>query len=258
MKIAVRNLAGARYPGNPYRASETQTQSLSDAIGTGADILLLQEVAGLGNGFRVPPGWHASPNNPSTDWGSVIVVRDGLDVDLSWRPDHPVLDAFGSYLDFALLAGGDAGQLALVSVHAPPGWSDSTWAATGFPGPTTAGMRRPWTSDVLLDVLVEAVGDHPAVLAGDWNEAPNYPTETTAGTVEFFARAKRHGLVEAVDTAFAGPVRTNFTSATRRAYQNDHVFLKGTIQDRLRSVAVWNEIEPRLSDHAGMLVTFDG
>lgn len=256
MKIATRNLAGAKYAGNRFRSADAQARSLDDAISTGADVLLLQEVARLGSDLQAPPGWNAQPASPSSDWGSVVYVRDGFDVDLSWRPDHPVIEAFGSYLDFARLTDSTSGELALISVHAPPGWSVSTWAATENSGPMP-DRGRPWTSDVLLDVLVEAVGDRSAVLAGDWNEAPNYPSETAAGTVEFFARAKRHGLIEAVDNAFDGPVRTNFTSSARTAYQNDHVFLKGTIQDRLRSVAVWNEVAPRLSDHAGILVSLD-
>jgi len=101
------------------------------------------------------------------------------------------------------------------------------------------------------------VGDRPAILAGDWNEAPNYPTEGDPGTLEWFDRARRAGLVEAVSMSFGGPVRTNFVKNATHSYQNDHVFMTGDVAERVQSVAVWMEPSRKVSDHAGIVVTLE-
>lgn len=78
------------------------------------------------------------------------------------------------------------------------------------------GNARPWPSDAILNALIEVLGSRPGITAGDWNEAPNYPAEADPQTRAWFERAESAGWVEAVSTAFGGPVRTNF-AATRNA-----------------------------------------
>lgn len=159
LTLAVRNLGGALHGGNRYRNRDVQAAALSDVIARGAQILLLQEVTGAGSPFEVPPGWRVHQPYSKADRGgaSVVVVAEDIDVDLAWRPRHPVLDAFGAYLDFGLLHDG-GGDVALVSVHAT-GWRPEAWAATGSSAPClraaeamalrchprliTPGFRRP-------------------------------------------------------------------------------------------------------------------
>ena len=254
LRVAVRNVAGASYPGNRYRTAAVQEAGFESVLSTGADVLVLQEATGVGRPFGVPTGWRALPASPlDRGCGSVIVAADHVDIDLAWRPRHPVLDAFGAYLDFGLLHL-EGTDIAVVSVHATR-WQDAQWAATGAAGPTPTSSDRPWSSDVLLDTLLAVLGDQQAILAGDWNEAPNFPTEGDPGTAAWFGRARAAGLVEAVGTTFGGPIRTNFCASTKASYQNDHVFLTSGVAGRLRSVCVWNEPDARVSDHAGIIIT---
>jgi endonuclease/exonuclease/phosphatase family metal-dependent hydrolase len=256
LKLAVRNLGGALHPGNRYRNRQLQAEALADAMMTGAEVLLLQEVTGVGRPFEVPPGWHFDQPYSKADRGgaSVVIATQRTDIDLTWRPAHRVLDAFGAYLDFGLLHEGD-GDIALVSVHAT-GWRPELWVATGSTDAMPGALLRPWPSDVLLDTLVEVLGDRPAVLAGDWNEDPDYPHQDDKGAAAFQQRAADAGFVEAVSATFKGKVRTNFSHQTQKSYQNDRVFVTESLAPRLRSVSVWHELHAPLSDHAGITVTF--
>jgi len=83
-------------------------------------------------------------------------------------------------------------EIALVSVHVPPSNRPEIWAAAGKAVP--AGKQRPWPSDLVLDALLEVLEGRPAILAGDWNEAPNYPSENDVATAEWFDRARRNDL----------------------------------------------------------------
>jgi endonuclease/exonuclease/phosphatase family metal-dependent hydrolase len=256
MKIAVRNVAGAFYPSNRYRTSAVQSASWDALLATGAEILLVQEATGVGTPLVLPEGWDAHPASPlDRGAGSVVAAAAHLDVDLQWRPEHPLLDALGAYLDFGVLRGhGD--DIALVSVHAP-GWRPETWAATGLGIPQPTGLHRPWPSDLILDALVSLLDGRPAILAGDWNEATNYPQDDDEYAAAFFNRARNAGLVEVVSDTFGGPVRTNFTRQAKRSYQNDHVFITMALAERVRSVCVWNEPRMALSDHAGIVISLD-
>lgn len=252
--FAVRNLAGAAYPANRYRRVDIQAAGVAGTLATGADVLLLQEATGVGRAFALPDGWRMAPNNQLDRCaGSVVAAASHVDMDVSWRPRHPILDAFDAYLDFGLLSP-HADPIAVVSVHAPA-WRDPLWASTGLAGGPPAGYVRPWTSDVILDALLEVLEGRPAILAGDWNESPNYPTPDNPGTRAWFDRVHDAGLVEAVAMAFQSQVRTNFCRGVKRSYQNDHVFLTGGLAERLRSVAVWNEPGAPTSDHAGIVIT---
>jgi len=255
LKLAVRNLGGALHRGNRYRHRAVQAESLADVIATGAHVLLLQEVTGIGQPFEVPPGWRFRQPLSKAEQGaaSVVVAADGIAIDLSWRPEHPVLDAFGAYLDFGLLHDAD-GDIALVSVHATS-WRPELWAATGIGPSMPHGHFRPWPSDVILDFLLEVLEDRPAVLAGDWNEDLDYPGPGDPEAAAFRQRAATAGFVEAVSTSFKGKVRTNFMPQTKNQYQNDQVFLSAGLAARLRSVSIWCEPDARLSDHAGITVT---
>jgi hypothetical protein len=256
VKIAIRNVGGAFYPSNPYRNAATQTASWATLLATGADILMLQEATGVGKPLTMPDGWRASPASAlDRGAGSVVAAASQVDGDLEWRPSHPVIDAFGAYLDFGLLRAYDE-EIAFVSVHATS-WRPEVWAAAGHTTPSPTGLERPWPSDLLLDTLLTVVSGRQAILAGDWNEAPNYPMEGDQGTMEWFDRARRAGLIEVLSLAFGGPVRTNFARSTKHSYQNDHVFMTGSIAKRVRSVAVWNEPHATLSDHAGIVVTLE-
>ena len=179
MKIAVRNLGGAFYTGNAYRNAATQAVSWDALFDTSAEILLVQEATGCGSPLVVPDDWIASPASAlDRGAGSVVVAARQLAVDVEWRPRHAVLDACEAYLDFALWQAFGS-EIALVSVHVPPSNRPEIWAAAGRAAP--AGKQRPWPSDLVLDALLEALEGRPAILAGDWNEAPNYPTEMTSG-----------------------------------------------------------------------------
>src|SRR5690348_13874065 len=104
MKIAVRNVGGASYAGNPYRNAATQDASWAALLATGAELVLVQEATGVGHPLAMPDEWRASPASPlDRGSGSVVAAAARVDVDLVWRPQHPVIDAFGAYLDFALL-----------------------------------------------------------------------------------------------------------------------------------------------------------
>ena len=92
------------------------------------------------------------------------------------------------------------------------------------------------------------------MLAGDWNEDPDYPYPADPGAGAFLQRAADAGFVEAVSTTFKGKVRTNFAHQTQKSYQNDRVFLTAALAGRLRAVSVWQEPDARLSDHAGITV----
>lgn len=253
LRIAIRNLAGAAYPANRYRRADTQRAGIDTVLATRADILLLQEATGVGKPFALPEGWRMQPASAlDRGSGSVVAAASHVPIDLSWRPSHRLLDAFGAYLDFGLLDLGGL-EVCLASVHATA-WRDEQWAATGRADALPRGNDRPWTSDAILDALVEAVSGREAILAGDWNEATNYPVEGDPGATAWFERARSAGLVEAIATTFGGPVRTNFVSAVKKSYQNDHVFLTSGLSARLRHVAVWNEPGSPVSDHAGIVV----
>lgn len=255
LTVAVRNLGGAFYPGNRYRDRAVQERSWDSLIAMEADLCLAQEATGVGTPFVAPAGWRAQPYTPlDRGSGSVVAIASHVDADLTWRPEHPVLDAFGAYLDFALVRALDE-SIAIVSVHVPPCLRESVWLAAGNTLPVPSGMRRPWSSDLMLDALHEALDGRPAILAGDWNEAPNWPSLDDPGTIEWFARGRRQGLVEVVSDAFGGPVRTNFARGTKNSYQNDHVFVTTKLAEQVRSVAVWNEPGRTVSDHAGIVVT---
>lgn len=261
LKMAVRNFGGALHLGrrNRYRDPATQADALADAIATGAHVLLLQEVTGGGPPFDVPAGWRFHQPYSKADRGaaSVVVVAGGVGADPTWRPEHPVLDAFGAYLDFGLLnAPALAGEVVLASVHASR-WQPHQWATTGRPDPMPRGVRRPWPSDVILDALIDVLAGREAVLAGDWNEDLDYPAPGDRAAAAFEQRARDAGLVEAVSSTFKGKVRTNFADGTTKAYQNDKVFLTPRLAAQLRSVAVWHEPGARLGDHAGLTVTID-
>jgi hypothetical protein len=253
MKIAVRNLAGAAYGGNPYRNASKQKASWDSLFATSAEILLVQEATGSGSPLVLPSEWIASPASAlDRGSGSVVAARRHLPVNVQWRPGHAVLDASAAYLDFALWHAFDS-ETVLVSVHAPPSTRPEIWAAAGRAAP--GGKRRPWSSDLVLDALIEVLKGREVILAGDWNEAPNFPSEHNVGTKEWFDRARRNGLVEVVNLAFGGPVRTNFTPKAKQSYQNDHIFMTARLADRVTSVAVWNEPPGRaLSDHAGIII----
>lgn len=250
MKVAVRNLAGApRGPGVSEQAAIWE-----NLLATTADVLLLQEVRGLNDPSTLPEGWRAHPAHAAQGWGSMVAIADGA-ADLEWRPSHPVLDGFGSYLDFARVPLDDS-EIVVVSVHAPTGWND-LWGATGHEGDPPNGSRRPWPSDEILDALLEVIPGQQAILAGDWNEAINWPKPGDSGTEAWFERTQGAGLVEVVSLAFEGPMRTNFTAIAKRSYQNDHFFVTSSLVGRVSSVAIWNEPPPRCSDHAGLLVTLE-
>lgn len=120
-----------------------------------------------------------------------MIAADGIDIDLTWRPAHRVVEALGAYLDFGLLH--DAyGNIALVSVHATS-WRPELWAATGSSGPMPHGLFRPWPSDVILDVLLEVLEEWPAVLAGDWNEDPDYPNTGDPSAAAFHSCVSTEG-----------------------------------------------------------------
>lgn len=259
LRIAVRNHGGAWHPhtSNPYRAPEHQSAAFADTAATGAEVLLLQEVTGGGPAFAVPTGWRFDQPFSKADRGgaSVVVVVEGRDADLTWRPDHPVLRAFGAYLDFALLRAGGL-EVVLASVHVPTKWYPEHWKGAGRQGPMPSGPR-PWPSDVILDGLIEAIGTSEAVVAGDWNEDVDWPGAADADAAAFLQRAQDAGWLEAVSSTFKGKVRTNFAVRTVKPYQNDKVFLTPELARRLRSVAVWHEPDSRVSDHAGLLVTLD-
>jgi hypothetical protein len=256
LRLAVRNLGGALHGGNRYRNREFQAEALADVMMTGAQVLLLQEVTGAGSPFEVPPGWRFHQPYSQADHGgaSVVIAADGTDIDLSWRPAHPVLEACGAYLDSGLLYDTE-GDIALVSVHAT-GWRPELWAATGSKETMPHGLYRPWPSDIILDTLIEVLGNQPAVLAGDWNEDPDYPHPGDPHAAAFQERAVSAGFVEAVSTTFEGKVRTNFSHRTQKSYQNDRVFMSASLAAKLRSVSVWHEPRARLTDHAGITVTF--
>ncbi len=183
-----------------------------------------------------------------------MVAADGIDIDLSWRPAHPELHAFGAYLDFGLLHDAE-GDVGLVSVHATS-WRPESWEATGSGEAMPRGLVRPWPSDGILNALIEVLEGRHAVLAGDWNEDLDYPGPGDPDAASFRQRASHAGLVEVVSTTFKGKVRTNFSHQTKTAYQNDQVFVTADLAARVRSVAVWSEPAARLSDHAGIAVTF--
>ena len=130
------------------------------------------------------------------------------------------------------------------------------WAATGNREAMPHGPRRPWPSDVLLDTLISLLGDRPAVLAGDWNEDPDYPHPGDTFAAAFQQRAADAGMIEAISSVFQGKLRTNFSHRAEKSYQNDRVFVTAGLASRLRSVSVWQEPQARLSDHAGIAVTF--
>lgn len=218
------------------------------------ELLLVQEAVAFDGVVPLPEGWSARPFEPFGGWGSVVAVRDDVTADLEWRPDHEVIEAFGSYLDFASVTVGGT-EVAVVSVHSPPNWRDDLWRAVANDGPLPKGMARPWPSDVLLDALIQVLADRHAIVAGDWNEAPNYPGDADPGTKLWFDRARAAPWMEAIATVFKGPVTTNFTPNATRPYQNDHVFLTPALAAGLRSVGVWNEPAGTVSDHAGVVVT---
>lgn len=145
--ITVRNMAGAFYPGNPYRNLRTQEAGQDAVLATGAHFLLLQEATGVGKPFCLPKGWQLSPASAlDRGSGSVVAAAGGVGADVTWRPRHPLLDAFGAYLDFGLMQF-DGEDVVIASVHAG-GWQDNTWAATGAAAPcapTSAGRPRPPT-----------------------------------------------------------------------------------------------------------------
>lgn len=221
---------------------------------TGADVLLAQEACLIDNALPVPNGFGVTPLRADSTWGSVVAVRN-VDADLRWRPQHPTLDAFGDYVASSLVrvSGFEA---AVVSVHSPTSWYPGLWEAAGQSGPVPHGMRRPWPSDVLLDALVEALNGREVIVAGDFNEAWNYPADGDAGSAAWFGRASEAGWIELVAKLFGGPVRTNFTRRTKRSYQNDHVFVSPTFADAVARVSVWNEPDRLVSDHAGIEVDF--
>lgn len=254
MRNATRNVGGMPYPGNPYHSPAVQDAAWASLVRTQPDIITAQEVTGFGRPFQPPKGWRAKPFHPlDRIGGSVVAIADGVEADLEWRPSHPVLDAFGAYLDFALVRACGT-ELAVVSVHVPTRWYAEHWAACGLEG-NMPSSQRPWTCDVILDSLIETLHGRDAILAGDWNEALNYPADNDPDAAAFFARAKAAGYVEVVNRTFGGPVRTNFTKVAKRSYQNDHVFMAATVAERVEQVAIFNEPAPGCSDHAGIVVT---
>jgi hypothetical protein len=202
MRIAVRNLGGATYPGNPMTA-QGQVDAWLSLERTGADVLMAQEARLVGGALPVPDGFNVTRLRPDSAWGSVVAVRS-LDADLQWRPQHPVLDAFGDYVGASLLHVRGT-EVAVVPVHSPTSWYPGLWEAAGQGGDAPQGMRRPWPSDVLLDALVEALSGREVIVAGDFNEAWNYPADGDAGSAAWFARAKRAGWFELVSRAESSP-----------------------------------------------------
>jgi endonuclease/exonuclease/phosphatase family metal-dependent hydrolase len=259
LSIAIRNFGGASYAGNTLRDREHQVRNWDSLLATGADIVLAQEATGVGQPFAPPEGWMASPaDRLDRGAGSVVAARSDVAIDLGWRPSHPVLDACASYLDFGNLRL-DGDDIATASVHVPTKHRPEIWAAAFTEGGNPPRSGRPWPSDIILDALMESLGGREVILAGDWNEAPNWPTEHDSGTRAWFDRARSFGLVEIISNAFSGPVRTNFTPRATKAYQNDHVFMTSAVAERVRSVAVFNELPlRRLSDHAGLAIVLDG
>jgi len=253
MRMADRNLAGATYAGNRMTA-QGQGDGWLDLGRTGAEVLLAQEARPVADVLPVPPGYDVTSLRPGSAWGSVVAVRH-LDVDLRWRPAHQVLDAFGAYVGSSLLQVRGL-EIAVVSVHSPTSWYPGLWEAVGKEGPAPSGRGRPWPSDVLLDALVDALRGREVIVAGDFNEALNYPADGDAGAAEWFGRTTRAGWLEVVATVFGGPVRTNFTRQAKRSYQNDHVFVSTTVAAAVQRVSVWNEPERSESDHAGIEVDF--
>lgn len=256
MRIAVRNIGGARYPGNRYRSSATHAGSWEALVATGADVVLAQEAILVDGVPVIPGGWRVGRGDrPGTSWGSVVAARYDLDLDLAWRPVHPVLDELGTYLDFAILRGGKE-DVVLVSVHVSTAWSNGLWRVAGHEDSPPTGRTRPWPSNLVLETLVEVLDGRPAILAGDWNESPNWPSADDRDTAAWFQRAADVGLVEVLGLTFGGVVRTNFVRNTKRAYQNDHVFVTAGLVDRVRSVGVWHEPGSPLADHAGIWFEF--
>ena len=255
MKVAVRNVGGAAYGANPYRNREAQAATWRSLLATGADIVLAQEATGVNEPFLPPVGWRANPaSRLDRGAGSVVAVAEHVDADLSWRPAHQALDAFDAYLDFALVQAVGM-QVAVASVHVPTLWQPDHWASSGIVGKMPSSLR-PWTSDVILDSLISVLDGREAIMAGDWNEALNYPGDDDPDAAAFFARAAAAGYVEVVNKTFGGPVRTNFARVAKRSYQNDHVFVTSGIAACLEQVAVFNEPAPGCSDHAGIVATF--
>ncbi len=254
MRIAVRNLGGATYPGNQMTA-QGQIDGWLDLARTGADVLLAQEARLVSGTLPTPDGYRRTSLGPDAAWGSVVAVRD-LDADLHWRPEHPVLEMFADYVSTSLVSVSGR-ELAVVSVHSPTSWQAGLWEAAGGEGPVPSGMNRPWPSDVLLDALIEALRGREVIVAGDFNEAWNYPADGDTGAAGWFGRAQGAGWTEVVAAVFGGPVRTNFTRNTKRSYQNDHVFASADMAASVRRVSLWNEPGRTVSDHAGIAVDFD-
>ena len=251
---ANRNLGGMPYPANRYYSPAIQDAAWASLIRTCPEIITAQEATGFGRPFEPPAGWRAKPFHPlDRIGGSVVAVADAVDADLDWRPSHPVIDTFGAYLDFTLVELWNL-EVAVVSLHVPPKWYPHHWEGCGLPGPIPTG--RPWTCDVILDTLIEVLAGRPTILAGDHNEALNFPCDGDPAAIAYFARAEAAGYVEVVNTTFRGPVRTVFTPRTVRSYQNDHVHVSADLVSRVEEVTVFNEPNPGRSDHAGIIVTF--
>ncbi len=203
----------------------------------------------------MPEGWRSAAVPESSDWVSAVAVGENVAAHLAWRPSHPLLDAVGSYLDFAILEPPALGEIVLVSVHVPTRWQAAHWASLRRVESMPTGLKRPWPSDELLDALGSVLEGREAIIAGDWNEAPGYPAPDDPGTSAFFSRAGDLGWREVVSEAFGGVVRTAFTN--NAAYQNDHVFVTPGVWPHVERCFVFAEPNRASSDHAGIAVDLD-
>ena len=248
LRIACWNLGGANHHGsNQYRAAAIQRLSWEALVDQGSDIILVQEA--VFSAVELPAGWRQSRKEAPHGWGSLIAVGPDVEFDARWRPESPVLAAYGSYLAFGRVRRLNSDWINVVSVHAPE--DRFGWEQAGRRDPLPRGSTRPWSSDLILDALVPTSGAR--IFGGDWNEARSYTQGgRAAGVRDFFDRTAAAGLIDPVIETFGSEVRTVFLPNRPSIYQNDHLFVSDEIWRAAGRCWVIGHCDPpgQLSDHA--------
>ena len=228
------------------------------------DVALLQEVS--------PPEWakqewqiHYERAYRDRDWGSAVLVKDGLH---SWSmnvPDHlrhPKHE--GSSVVLTEVQAGMEKMIAC-SIYA------SAWklkeeqllelAGRGVDLETLryGGVKDIWPLYLIFDELGRVLQSHPFVLGGDFNAARlmDQFSYMAGGNVDFFSRIESSGFHNMLGPFHEGEVRTYFKE-NKQPYQLDHMYCDATLLSRLKDCRVVDHPAAvlDLSDHAPVVAEF--
>lgn len=264
VRVATWNLAHWTHKGSGRAAWRYLLEELRPDIALVQECVPPAELSGYHLAWGRAYPWEGQP------WGTGLLVRDGLDVEVDPLSDvdawlkalpssgdpgtRPRVVGVDGWLAACKVTMPDGHPTTIVSVH-NPAKEIERWRTEGFDmaGIKLDGNRDLWLLDVLFHFLEPRVAaGERLIVGGDFNysRALDLPPRGPTGNNEFFDRIAAEGFVS-LHRIFRNHDGQTFFAPGKGAHQLDYLYTDARTANRCRSCTVTPYEQVRtFSDHA--------